>query len=249
MGPLPRKVAYALDLLLVAAPVYGLILAYAHFGWPGLIAGIIVLALIGGSVMYLSFLLPIGRQRFKQVATLRPKIYEVLANLFAGHDLEGIKTIIDECQIKSGEKVLDIASGTGYAAVGILSLIPDSHVVALDLSRNMLLKAREKAEGKGQRSIYLNLGDAEQLPYKDNTFEVVLSIFHLNLISNRQRAMAEMIRVARKGGRVAIQGPRAFSPYMRGAGWYAEKLTELGLTRVKIRSNSLLCSLITAHKP
>ncbi len=249
MGPLPRKLAYAIDLLLVAVPIYGLILAYTHFGWPGLIAGIIVLAIIWGLVMYLSFLLPIGRQQFKQVATLRPRIYEVLANLFAGHDLEGIKAIIDECQIKPGERVLDIASGTGYAAVGIFSIIPDSHVVALDLSRNMLLRAREKAEGKGRRSIYLNLGDAEQLPYKDNAFGVVLSIFHLNLISNRQRAIAEMIRVTRKGGRVAIQVPRAFSPYMRGAGWYAEKLTELGLALVQISSNSFLCSLITAQKP
>jgi hypothetical protein len=52
-----------------------------------------------------------------------------------------------------------------------------------------------------------------------------------------------------KGGMVAIQVPKAFSPYMRGAGWYAEKLTELGLSRVKIRSNSFLCSLITAYKP
>lgn len=240
---------YTIDLLLVAAPVYGLILAYAHFGWPGLIAGGIALAIIWGTVMYLSFLLPIGKQRFMQVTTLRPKIYEVLANLFAGHDLEGIKAIIDECQIKPGESVLDIASGTGYAAIGILSIIPDSFIVGLDLSINMLLRAREKAEREGRRSIYLNLGDAEQLPYKDNAFGVVLSIFHLNLTSNRQRAIAEMVRVARRGGRLAIQVPRAFSPYMRGAGWYAEKLTELGLTRIKIRSNSFLCSLITAHKP
>ncbi|UCD84647.1 MAG: methyltransferase domain-containing protein [Deltaproteobacteria bacterium] len=246
MGPLPRKLAYALNLLLVVVPIYGLILAYAHFGWPGLIAGVIVQAIFWGLVMYLSFLLPIGRQRYKKVTTLRPKIYEVLANLFAGHDLEGIRTIIDECRIKPGERILDIASGTGYAAIGIMSLVPDINVVALDLSRNMLLKAREKAEGK---SIYLNLGDAEQLPYKDGSFEVVLSIFHLNLTPNRQKAIVEMVRVARSGGRVAIQVPRPFSPYMRRADWYAEKLAELGLIRIKISSNSFLCSLITAQKP
>jgi SAM-dependent methyltransferase len=249
MEPLPRKTAYTLDLLIFAGPIAAAAIAYVRLGWPGLIAVIIALALIGGLVMYLSFLLPIGRQRFKQITPRRSKIYEVLANLFAGHDLEGIKAIVDECQIKSGERILDIASGTGYAAVGILSLVPDSFIVGLDLSVNMLLRVREKARREGRGRIYLNLGNAEELPYKDNTFAVVLSIFHLNLTSNRQGAIAEMARVARKGGRVAIQVPKAFSPYMRGAGWYAEKLTELGLARVKIRSNSFLCSLITAYKP
>ncbi len=236
-------------MLIFAGSVAAAVIAYARLGWPGLVAVIIALVLIGGLVMYLSFFLPVGRQRFKQTTTRRSKIYEVLANLFAGHDLEGIKAIVDECQIKSGERILDIASGTGYAAVGILSLVPDSFIVGLDLSVNMLLRIRHKAAREGRGIIYLNQGDAEELPYKDSSFAVVLSVFHLNLTSNRQGAIAEMARVARKGGRVAIQVPRAFSPYMRGAGWYAEKLTELGLSRVKIRSNSLLCSLITAHKP
>ena len=104
-----------------------------------------------------------------------------------------------------GARVLDLATGTGDLAIMSARSEPGAHVVGLDPSPKMLDIAREKlaAQGLADRSELVE-GDAEHLPFPDSSFEAVTIAFGIRNVPDRSRALREMARVTKRGGRIAI---------------------------------------------
>jgi ubiquinone/menaquinone biosynthesis C-methylase UbiE len=111
-----------------------------------------------------------------------------------------LREIVARLGIKSGAAVLDVGCGTGI----LLPLLRenmngDGHVVALDLSVEML----KRASGKGQPAVYVQ-GDAQSLPLPEGVFDWVLCNAVFPHFPDKLRALAELRRVLRAGGRLVI---------------------------------------------
>ncbi|MCY3963491.1 MAG: ubiquinone/menaquinone biosynthesis methyltransferase [Acidobacteria bacterium] len=102
-------------------------------------------------------------------------------------------------------RVLDVASGTGDLAIEIARRYPGAAIHGIDASRGMTEIGRRKVDqaGFGDR-ITLDAGDALELPFADHSFDAVTIAFGIRNIPDRSRALREMARVTRPGGRVAI---------------------------------------------
>ena len=103
-----------------------------------------------------------------------------------------------------GERVLDVACGTGIVARRVAPYVgSNGRVVGLDLNPNMLAVARAVAERQGL-TIEWSEGRAEKLLFPDGSFDLVLSQFGLMLFTDRQAALTEMHRVLTNSGRVLL---------------------------------------------
>jgi ubiquinone/menaquinone biosynthesis C-methylase UbiE/uncharacterized protein (DUF1330 family) len=108
--------------------------------------------------------------------------------------------VSDAALVKPGERVLDVACGTGVLAMAAGERVgPDGKVVGLDASPDMLGVARLKTD-----SIEWREGRAEAMPFPDETFDAVVSQFGLMFFADRVAALREMMRVLRPGGRLAV---------------------------------------------
>jgi ubiquinone/menaquinone biosynthesis C-methylase UbiE len=103
--------------------------------------------------------------------------------------------------IKPGAKVLDIACGTGNTAIPAAQA--GGVVTGVDIATNLLAQARKRASAE-DLDIRFDEGDAEELPYPDQSFDVVLSMFGAMFAPRPERAAAEMIRVCKPGGKIAM---------------------------------------------
>jgi SAM-dependent methyltransferase len=104
--------------------------------------------------------------------------------------------------VKSGLKILDIGTGTGVVA--ITAARHGAHVSGLDLTPELLEQAKEDAAIAGQTDIIWQEGDAEALPYGDNSFDLVLSQFGHMFAPRPDVVVKEIRRVLRKGGHFAF---------------------------------------------
>ncbi len=100
-----------------------------------------------------------------------------------------------------GEKIADVATGTGLTSRLLAQY--GAAVVGIDIAEGMLTAAREIA-GEQHLSIDYQLGDAEALPFGDGTFDAVVSTFGVMFAPDQPQAAAELARVCRHGGRIAI---------------------------------------------
>jgi ubiquinone/menaquinone biosynthesis C-methylase UbiE len=97
-------------------------------------------------------------------------------------------------------RILEIGVGTG---LNLPLYPPDVRITGIDLSAEMLALARRRAQASG-RTIALVHGDAEHLPFSDETFDTVVSTFSLCTIPDARAALAEAGRVLRRGGRLVL---------------------------------------------
>lgn len=102
--------------------------------------------------------------------------------------------------------ILDIATGTGDVAIEMVCQeSPHRRIFGLDFSEPMIKRAQQKVFHKGlSQIITLSLGDALSLPFRDNTFSASVIAFGLRNIEKKERALSEMARVIKKGGKVII---------------------------------------------
>ena len=103
--------------------------------------------------------------------------------------------------IASGERVLDLATGTGEVAIRVAQR--GAVVTGIDVAEPMLVKARERAKQEGV-AIAFDLGDVEYLPYEDSSFEVVVSNFGLIFAPDHANVAAELARVAAPRARLGF---------------------------------------------
>lgn len=104
-------------------------------------------------------------------------------------------------RLRGGERVLDVATATGNAALAAAR--HDCRVTAIDLDPAMLAVARMRAEAE-QLPLTLHTADAQQLPFPDHTFDAVLSTYGAMFASDAKTTAGELLRVCRPGGRIAL---------------------------------------------
>ena len=110
--------------------------------------------------------------------------------------------LVDSAQVQAGERVLDVATGTGVTA--ITARMKGAKVTGMDITPELLQEAKAHEELAGQEGIDWREGDAEDLPFEDESFDVVLSSFGHLFAPRPDVTMDEMLRVLRPGGRIAF---------------------------------------------
>lgn len=109
--------------------------------------------------------------------------------------------LVAACGISAGQRVLDVAAGTGNVAIRAAEL--GAQVVACDLTPENFDAGRREAKARGVDVEWVE-GDAEALPFDDDEFDVVTSLFGALFAPNHQRVADELLRVCRDGGTVGM---------------------------------------------
>lgn len=111
--------------------------------------------------------------------------------------------------IKPGMRVLDVACGTGNLAIPAAKA--GALVTGADIAPNLLEKARVRAKREGL-NVQFDEGDAEQLPYPDASFDLIVSMFGAMFAPRPERVSAELVRVCRPGEQIVMANwtPRGF---------------------------------------
>ena len=109
--------------------------------------------------------------------------------------------LIETLDLHSTERVLDVATGSGNAALAAARR--GCEVVGIDYVPALLERARRRADAEGVTATFVD-GDAEQLPFDDATFDVVSSVFGTMFAPDQERTASELIRVTRPGGRIGL---------------------------------------------
>jgi ubiquinone/menaquinone biosynthesis C-methylase UbiE len=128
-----------------------------------------------------------------------------IGSLVKKYESELISDLLMPCP---GAVILDAGCGTGVFSIDILS--SGSLVIGLDISLPMLRRAKEKFEGY---PFYPVLGDISTLPFREDTFDRVVSITAIEFIQNAKKCVAELFRVTKRGGVVAVANLNSLSPW------------------------------------
>ena len=114
-------------------------------------------------------------------------------------------SMMDWLAPRAGQKLLDVAGGTGDISFKFLDRAGSGHATVLDLTENMLVEGRKRAEAaKMADSLDWVVGDAIALPFDDNTFDVYTISFGIRNVTVPQNALNEAYRVLRPGGRLMV---------------------------------------------
>ena len=147
-----------------------------------------------------------------------------------GDDYQGVAGRLEEADLnlgcgvptrhaalRRGETVLDLGSGAGNDAfIARHEVGTEGRVIGVDMTPEMIARARGNAARLGFANVECRLGEIERLPVDANTVDVVISNCVLNLVPNKAQAFAEMFRVLRPGGRFCVSDIVATGELPRG---------------------------------
>ena len=127
--------------------------------------------------------------------------------------------------VRAGDKVLDIAGGTGDLARAFARKVgPTGTVVHTDINEAMLRQGRDRLIDEGL-ALPTSICDAEALPFASNSFDLVTVAFGLRNMTHKDRALAEMNRVLRTGGRLLVlEFSKVAAPLQKPYDWYSFKV-------------------------
>lgn len=169
--------------------------------------------------------------------------------------------------LKEGQTVLDLGSGAGFDCFLAARAVGESgRVIGVDMTSEMLAKAKENARKNGFKNVEFRLGEIEALPVADNTVDVIISNCVINLSPEKPRVFRESFRVLKPGGRLAVADIVATAPLpkdvaedwsaytgcMAGASQIADletMLREAGFTKIAIAPKDTSRSFIREWLP
>src|ERR687893_2386865 len=120
---------------------------------------------------------------------------------FAKYLEPGALEFLGRLRVEPGTEMLDVACGAGQ--ISIPAARDGARVTGVDIATNSIERARARAQDEGLDARF-DEGDAEELPYGDASFDVVVSLFGAMFAPRPERVAAELVRVCRPGGRIAV---------------------------------------------
>jgi demethylmenaquinone methyltransferase/2-methoxy-6-polyprenyl-1,4-benzoquinol methylase len=146
-----------------------------------------------------------------------PGLFDVLARAaFFGRYHELRRTAVDRLDLSRGDRVLDLACGTGPNFERLVRRVGrPGHVLGLDHSRGMVAAARDRHRERGYGNVAVARGDATSVPLPDDGVDAVLCTLSLSAVPDHRAAIAEVGRVLRPGGRFVVLDAQ---PYQEGPG-------------------------------
>ena len=107
--------------------------------------------------------------------------------------------------IKEADVVLDLGSGAGFDAILAAKKVGNKgKVIGLDMSEEMIRKAKENAGRYGYQNVEFKLGDIENIPIEANTIDAIISNCVINLSPNKEKVFSEAYRVLKNGGKMFV---------------------------------------------
>ncbi|MGE5462125.1 MAG: class I SAM-dependent methyltransferase [Syntrophothermus sp.] len=108
-------------------------------------------------------------------------------------------------QISNGARILDIATGRGAVLFPAAEAVGEQgHVTGIDLSKEMVEETRREIQGRNLKNVDLKIMDSEHLEFPDGSFDLVFCSFAIFFFPQLERALSEMMRVLKPGGRIAV---------------------------------------------
>jgi arsenite methyltransferase len=149
------------------------------------------------------FIFPTGRRWAADLgypAELLARVPETACASFAG-----VANPFSLGPLREGEDVLDLGSGAGTDSLVAAQMVgPAGSVTGVDMTPAMLERARRAADELGATYVRFVEGQAEQLPFDDETFDVVVSNGVIDLVPDKDAVFSELHRVLRPGGRIQV---------------------------------------------
>jgi ubiquinone/menaquinone biosynthesis C-methylase UbiE len=106
-------------------------------------------------------------------------------------------------EARAGERILEVGPGTGYYTLDLAEWVGDSGAVEVfDIQQQMLDHTMQRAEARGFANVHPTQGDAQSLPYEDDSFDAAVLITVLGEIPDQDAALRELKRVLKAGGRL-----------------------------------------------
>lgn len=143
--------------------------------------------------------------------------------------------LVDLAKIKRGQKVLDVATGTGKVAIAAAQCVgPAGRIQAVDLSENMINQAQKNMQRAGFNNTDFHIMDGEQLEFKSQYFDVVVCSFGLFFMPDMLAALKNWYRVLKPGGKIIFSSfaESAFHPL---AELYLAQMKEFGIEPPSLR--------------
>ena len=149
------------------------------------------------------FIFPTGREWAQDLdypEELLARVPEAAVESFAG-----VANPFSLGELEPEERVLDLGCGAGTDTLVAAQMVgPKGHVTGIDMTPEMLAKARSAADEMGLANVELVEGEAEQLPFEDETFDIVISNGVIDLVPDKDAVFSEIFRVLKPGGRIQI---------------------------------------------
>jgi len=137
--------------------------------------------------------------------------------------------LIEILQPRAGERVLEIGPGTGYYTFEMAGRLDGGQVDIFDIQQEMIDHVVREANKRGVTNVNPALGDAQSLPYSGDSFDAVVLITVLGEIPDQDRALAEVTRVLKPGGRLIV-GEMFVDPHVVTPGQLRERGERAGLS-------------------
>lgn len=140
---------------------------------------------------------------------LKKKLQDAFNVVAPGYDnpalrffAKSAKYLPEYLNLKGDEHVLDIATGTGHAAISIAGALPKGHVTGIDFSEGMLERAKAKIEGSGIRNVSLRSMDMQHLDFPDGVFDAAVFSFSIFFVDDMEGVLSHAIKKVKTGGKI-----------------------------------------------
>lgn len=226
---------------------------------PEILLAVLIIALIIALLVFLGWWLLIESEGVYLGRRVVIWLYDVYATRYDGikhlskqHDHRLLaQPLMERVAPNKAPLVLDVATGTGRLP---LAMIRHKHfvgrVIGVDLSRKMLAQAKPKFAK--QTNIHFVLSPAEQLPFPDETFDIVTCLEAIEFTSNRRQVLYECVRVLKSGGVMLITN-RINTRYMPGKIFTSDEIANLlldfGMDEIEIQKWQVDYDRVWAIKP